>query len=104
MTFGLAAGLADRDKDTLVRIADDNLYAGKEGGRNRVVTELIEEEEVEEAKEIEETEEVVIANKDVDLETIPDDVSELVLDEIPEEMIALMNEEVIIKDSEENDN
>lgn len=104
MTFGLAAGLADRDKDTLVRIADDNLYAGKEGGRNRVVTELIEEEEVEEAKEIEETEEVVIANKDVDLATIPDDVSELVLDEIPEEMIALMNEEVVIKDSEENDN
>lgn len=102
MTFGIAAGLADRDKDSIVRIADENLYAGKESGRNKIVPEIIEEEETEEVKE-EAVKTVTISA--ANLEEIPEDVSEIVLDEIPEEMIALMNEEVeICVESEEDDN
>lgn len=41
MTFGLVKGGNDRDKDTLVHMADENLYYGKEHGRNQLVTEGI---------------------------------------------------------------
>lgn len=41
MTFGLVKGGDDRDKDTLVHMADENLYYGKEHGRNQLVTEEI---------------------------------------------------------------
>lgn len=37
MTFGLVAGEAGSDQDTLIRLADDKLYLGKTGGRNRVI-------------------------------------------------------------------
>ena len=38
MTFGLAAGDATKDKDSLLHIADDKLYLGKTSGRNRVIS------------------------------------------------------------------
>lgn len=92
MTFGLAAGLADRDKDTLVKIADENLYAGKESGRNKVVAEVI---EIAEEETIETVEEVVsVKASEILTEQIPDDISEIILDEIPAEMVAMMNDEV----------
>lgn len=37
MTFGMAAGGAEDDMDNLLRIADERLYKGKTGGRNRIV-------------------------------------------------------------------
>lgn len=37
MTFGIAAGGAEDDMDNLLRIADERLYKGKTGGRNRIV-------------------------------------------------------------------
>lgn len=39
MTFGLVSGEPGRDKETLVHMADDNLYYGKEHGRNQIVKE-----------------------------------------------------------------
>ena len=39
MTFGLVRGLEERDSDTLVRMADEKLYFGKEHGRNQLVVE-----------------------------------------------------------------
>lgn len=39
MTFGMAAGGAEDDMDNLLRIADERLYKGKTGGRNRIVGE-----------------------------------------------------------------
>lgn len=44
MTFGLVRGLEERDSDTLVRMADEKLYFGKEHGRNQLVVEECEEE------------------------------------------------------------
>ena len=92
MTFGLAAGLADRDKDTLVKIADENLYAGKESGRNKVVAEVIEIVEEEKTETVEEV--VSVKASEILTEQIPDDISEIILDEIPAEMVAMMNDEV----------
>ena len=39
MTFGIAAGSAEDDMDRLLRIADERLYNGKNGGRNQIVGE-----------------------------------------------------------------
>lgn len=39
MTFGITAGGAEDDMDNLLRIADERLYEGKTGGRNRIVGE-----------------------------------------------------------------
>ena len=45
MTMGIANGGMGRSQDEVVRLADENLYFGKEHGRNRIVVEEIEEEE-----------------------------------------------------------
>lgn len=39
MTFGIAAGGAENDIDSLLRTADERLYKGKSGGRNRIIGE-----------------------------------------------------------------
>lgn len=39
MTFGIAAGDGEADMEQLLRIADERLYRGKTGGRNRIVGE-----------------------------------------------------------------
>ena len=36
MTFGIVSG-AEGDQDTLLRLADNKLYEGKAGGRNRII-------------------------------------------------------------------
>ena len=51
MTIGLVRGGLGRTQDEVVRMADENLYIGKEGGRNRVVVEEVPEEKDEDEDE-----------------------------------------------------
>ena len=51
MTIGIAYGGMGRTQDEVVRIADEKLYFGKESGRNRIITEEIEDDKNEEGNE-----------------------------------------------------
>ena len=51
MSIGLVRGGLGRTQDEVVKMADDNLYTGKENGRNQIVCEAIPAEKEDEDEE-----------------------------------------------------